>query len=149
MENLTDPREFDGAAVPRAGAAWSRPDRVILVYSGDSGLKAMLLNVLKKAAGREECALCEITYGPLGKHREWRECEARLGISIQELHRDQVPAEWEISPTGVPCILARVQEERPFTVLTRAQIETCVGSVVELERRLTFALAGLGAGRWA
>lgn len=46
-----------------------QPDRVILVYDGDSGVRAMLMDVLEKATGREECALCEITYGPLGKRR--------------------------------------------------------------------------------
>lgn len=48
------------------------PDRLILVYDADSGLGAMLLDVVKKAVGREDCPLCEITYGPLGKRSTWR-----------------------------------------------------------------------------
>jgi hypothetical protein len=54
-----------GTASPQANA----PDRVILVYNGDSGVGAMLLDVVKKAVGREDCPLCEITYGALGKAR--------------------------------------------------------------------------------
>ena len=60
-----------------------RPDRVILVYDGDGGLHAMLLDALKKAVGREECPLCEITYSPTGKRREWLAGEKRLGVRPQ------------------------------------------------------------------
>jgi hypothetical protein len=112
--------------------------RVILVYDGDSGLPAMLLDACKKAFGREECALCEITYSPLGKRREWVACERRLGVTVEEMHRDQLPASWGISE--LPCVLGRNGDERPITLLDRNQIIGCRGSVAELERRVRAAL---------
>jgi hypothetical protein len=57
--------------------------RIILVYNGDSGLGAMLLDVLRKAVGREDCALCEITYSPIGKRAPWTSREGRLGIPVE------------------------------------------------------------------
>jgi hypothetical protein len=63
----TEPSERALPPIRPEPAPASRPDRLILVYDGDSGLGAMLLDVVKKAVGREECALCEITHGPLGK----------------------------------------------------------------------------------
>ena len=113
-------------------------NRVILVYNGDSGLRAMLLDAVKKAAGREDCALCEITYSPIGKKREWVACERRLGVKVEELHRDRIPPSWGI--TELPCILGRNGEERPAVLLDRAQIEACHGSISELEQRLRQAL---------
>lgn len=118
-----------------------RPDRLILVYDGESGLVTMILDVVKKAAGREECPLCEITYGPLGKRGAWLACEARLGVVVDELHRDRIPDTWEISRADLPCILGRVGAQRPFVVVAREEIVACSGSVVALEAKLAAALS--------
>jgi hypothetical protein len=117
------------------------PDKIILVYNGDSGLGAILMDVLKKATGREDCALCEITYSPLGKRREWAACEQRLGVAVEALHRDRLPPEWGIGRGELPCVLGRSQGGRPTILLTRAEIAACRGSVAELERKLREALA--------
>lgn len=119
-----------------------RIDAIILVYSGDSGLRAMLLDVIKKATGREDCSLCEITYGPLGKRSSWKECEARLGIEVHEMHRDTVPAQWRID-AELPCILARAGAARPVVLLRRDEIGACGGRVEMLETRIHEALARL------
>lgn len=123
------------------------PDRVILVYGGDSGLGAMLLDVLKKAVGREECALCEITYGPLGKRRAWRDCEARLGMVVDELHRDELPDAWNISGEELPCVLARTRSELPRILVSRREILSCRGSVEALESKLLANLSAARGGR--
>ncbi len=113
----------------------SAVDRIIFVYDGDGGLGALLLDVIKKAAGREDCALCAITYSPVGKRRAWAACESRLGVPVDELHRDEVPASWGVDGE-LPCVLGRSGGGRPFLLLTRADIIACRGSVDELERRL-------------
>jgi hypothetical protein len=115
-------------------------NRIILVYNGDSGLGAMLLDVVKKAVGREDCALCEITYSPIGKRQAWAACEARLGIPVETKHRDDLPASWGISRTELPCILGRTGDDTPFVLLNRTEIAACQGSVEALERRLRSAL---------
>lgn len=120
-----------------------RPDRLILVYSGDSGVRAMLVDVLKKLVGREECALCEITYSPFGKRGGWVACEKRLGIIVDELHRDRLPDAWGINRDELPCILARAGDERPFDLVSRDEIIACGGSIEQLERRIDDALQAL------
>jgi hypothetical protein len=116
-------------------------DRVILVFDADSGLGALLVDVLKKVTGREDCALCAITYSPVGKRRAWAACERRLGLPVEELHRDEVPAEWGLSRADLPCILGRGGQARPFILVSRAEIDACRGSLSALERRLRDALA--------
>jgi hypothetical protein len=113
-------------------------ERIILVYNGDSGLGAMLLDVLKKAIGREDCALCEITYSPVGKRKEWTECAARLGVPVDEMHRDELPAAWGIRE--LPCILGRAGPDPPASLLTAQEIAECRGSPALLEQRLRRAL---------
>lgn len=141
MDNLTT----TNPQVERAGAG--TPDRLILVYDGNSGLGPMLLDVLKKAVGKEECALCEITYGPLGKRGAWRACEARLGMVVDELHRDQLPVEWRISREELPCVLARTRTEPPHILVSRDEILSCSGSVEALESKLQANLSAAGGGR--
>ncbi len=118
-----------------------RPDSLILVYDGQSGLRAMLLDVVKKAAGREECPLCEITYSAVGKRRSWVACERRLGISVKELHRDQLPSDWNLAAGQLPCVLARVGNSVPTILVTREEIIACRKSADELENKIRAALA--------
>lgn len=115
-------------------------DRIIFIYDADSGIAALLQDVVKKAIGREDCALCEITYGPLGKRPAWRQCEARLDVIIDELHRDQVPDAWGLAHTELPCILARRGDSLPFVLVPKSEIAQCHGSVDALEARVRAAL---------
>ncbi len=115
--------------------------RIVLVYNADSGLGAMLLDAIKKAAGREDCTLCEITYSAVGKRRQWAACERRLGVPVEELHRDHVPASWGIPRSELPVILGRAGDEPPFVLVSRAEIAACRGRVDELERRIRERLA--------
>lgn len=114
---------------------------LILVFDADSGLKAMLADVVKKAFGREDCALCEITYSPIGKRQAWQACEARLGVPVRELHRDSLPAAWGLDLAQLPCVLVEAGGARPELLLTRTEIAACAGRVGELERKLREALA--------
>jgi hypothetical protein len=114
---------------------------LILVFDAESGLKAMLADVVKKAFGREDCALCEITYSPLGKRQAWQACEARLGMPVRELHRDNLPAAWGHDLAQLPCVLVQAGEAKPKMLLTKTEIAACAGRVDELERKLREALA--------
>lgn len=120
-----------------------RPESLILVFDADSGLRALVLDVLKKAAGREECALCEITYGPLGKRSGWKACERRLGLPVSELHRDELPPEWSIPREELPCILVRGGESAPAVLVGREDIVACGGDIAALEERVGAALASV------
>jgi hypothetical protein len=118
------------------------PERLIFAYDADSGLRAMLVDVLKKAVGREDCPLCEITYGSLGKRRQWTECEARIGMAVEELHRDRIPEAWGIGRLQLPCVLIEREEGNPSILIPRSEIVACTGRTDELERRIVAALAG-------
>lgn len=119
----------------------SAATRLILVFDADSGLDAMLADVLKKAFGREDCALCEITHSPLGKRQAWQACEARLGTPVRELHRDELPTAWGLDRAQFPCVLVQDDEDKPQILLKKSDIVACAGQVEELERRLRDVLS--------
>ena len=123
----------------------SAPDRLLLVYDGDSGLGAMLLDVVKKAVGKEDCPLCEIVYSPVGKRSSWRACEARLGLPVEEWHRDRLLASWNLAPEDLPCILGRSGDSIPTVLVTRAQIVATGRSADALEAAVRAALVTQGA----
>lgn len=121
---------------------------LIFTYDGDSGIRALAFDVLKKAAGRGECALCEITYSSMGKRSAWKACESRLGVAITELHRDRIPREWNIRRDELPCVLVRVGAEHPVVLLGRDEIADCHGSAEALEKRIRETLAAQKHARW-
>lgn len=118
-----------------------RPDRLIFVYNGDSGWVAMLQDAVKKAFGREECSLCEITYSPVGKRRAWLDCEKRLACAVEEMHRDRLPSSWGISPGQWPCILAQSGEKRPSLLVAKDALDRCERRPEALEALIAAALA--------
>lgn len=120
------------------------PDRIILVYSGDSGFGSILLDVLKKAVGQEDCPLCEITNHPLGKRSAWRSCEARFGVPVSALHANELPDEWQLSRRSLPCILAQARNRHPIRLVGRDEIVACNHDVSALERAVRTALARFG-----
>lgn len=117
---------------------------LILVYDGLSGVRAMLLDVVKKAVGRKDCPLCEITYSAVGRRSSWNRCETRLGMAVTEMHRDELPADWGISAGELPCVLARTSGARPVVLLDRDAIVACGGKVEALEQAIRRALAEPG-----
>lgn len=114
-------------------------DSLVFVYDGDSGIAAMALDVVKKLAGREDCALCEIAYGPTGKRSAWRACERRLPLPVEELHRDVLPPAWGVPRDALPCVLLR-RDGVVRIVLGREEIAGCRGRPEALEAALRDAL---------
>ena len=134
---LGDVSKHDGAVAAPA----LRPDRLILAFDGDSGLRAMLLDVIKKAAGREDCPLCEIVYSPIGKRSAWVDCAARLQLPIAEIHRDVLPNDWGLQRSELPCVLAQTGDSIPKVLVAREAIVRCAGEVALLERTIQDALS--------
>jgi hypothetical protein len=118
------------------------PARLFFVYNSASGPFAMLADAVKKAAGIEECALCEITHGPLGKRGDWARCERGLGVPIEIVHRDEVPPAWKIDVGALPCVLSDSGDDRPRVLLDKDEIASCAGNADALERLISRRLAG-------
>ena len=100
--------------------------RIILIYDGDSGLLPMVADVVKKTFGFEECPLCEITYSPLGKKGEWKNCEAKLPYPVEHKHRNEISTEWRKQVGKLP-VVAFQDGERIKVLLDPPAIQVCNG----------------------
>ncbi len=109
------------------------------VYDADGGLAGEARYVVGHLLGRLECALCDITHGPVRRKREFDALRARLGVPFDVVHRNERSPEIERA-TGnqLPCIVA-VTDSGPVRLLDRAALEACGGEVEELESALRAA----------
>jgi hypothetical protein len=64
--------------------------RVFIVYNADSDLWSLLVDVARKLAGRDECALCTLTHGSTGERSAWKACKQSLGVPVEAVHRDEL-----------------------------------------------------------
>ena len=115
--------------------------RLVGVYDADGGLAGEAKYVVGHLLGRLECALCDITHGPVWRKKAFEAFRARLGVPFDVVHRNERSPEIEAA-TGdaLPCILA-VTDSGIVTLLDRAALEACGGDVDQLEPALVAAIA--------
>jgi hypothetical protein len=111
-------------------------DRLIFVFSADSGSFNAFLDSAKKVLRIKGCTLCTITHGLAGEKAEWRECKEELGVPIDYVHRDEVSEEIRrVAGDNLPCVVARTDGELVF-LLGPDVLDRCRGSVADLKGRL-------------
>ncbi len=115
--------------------------RLVGVYDADGGLAGEAKYVVGHLLGRLECALCDITHGPVWRKKTFDAFRARLGVPFDVVHRNERSPEIEAA-TGdaLPCILA-VTDSGIVPLLDRAALEACGGEVDQLEPALRAAIA--------
>jgi hypothetical protein len=111
-------------------------DRLIFVFSADSGSFNAFLDSAKKLLRIKGCTLCAITHGLAGEKEEWRECKEELGVQIDYVHRDEVSEELRrVAGDNLPCVVAQANNELVF-LLGPDVLDRCRGSVADLKGRL-------------
>ena len=111
-------------------------DRLIFVFSADSGSFNAFLDSAKKFLKIKGCTLCAITHGLSGEKEEWRECKEELGVQIDYVHRDEISEDLRrVAGENLPCVVARADGELVF-LLGPDVLDRCRGSVADLKGRL-------------
>jgi hypothetical protein len=115
-------------------------ERLVGVYDADGGLVGEARYVIGHLLGRLECALCDITHGPLRRKRDFDALAARLGVPFELVHRNERrPEVAAATGAALPCVVAEVDGE-VVTVLDRDDLRQCGGDVAAFEQRLRSAL---------
>ncbi|MFC0003999.1 hypothetical protein [Micromonospora siamensis] len=118
--------------------------RLVGVYHADGGLRGELAYLIGKARGTAECALCDVTHGPLGPRRRWRELRAGLGVPVEMVHLNERDAQVRTaSEGGTPCLLA-ITDDGPVLLLGPLDLAAIGGSVDRFGARLRAAVADAG-----
>ena len=112
-------------------------DRLIFVFSADSGRLAALADSARKILRINGCALCAITHGLAGEKGEWRDCKAELGVPVDYVHRDELEGELATVATALPCVVADAGGQL-VSLLGPEVLERCNGQVADLKGRLVY-----------
>ena len=65
--------------------------KLIFVYNADSGLMNTLMDIGHKALSPQtyECNLCDLTFGLLKEHKQWKQFREASNTEMEFLHRDE------------------------------------------------------------
>lgn len=109
---------------------------IVFIYNANSGKLNAMMDSAKKILGQSDCALCDITHGPLGAKREWTAIENELTVPVHYLHLNEITdAERSVPDFATPCILVRTHEGYSM-LLPPDVLARCKGSVADLKGRL-------------
>ena len=116
--------------------------RLVGVYDAEGGLLGEAAYLWGKVRGTRHCALCDITHGRVRRKPEWDPMVADLGIPVDLLHLDEMPADVRlaVAACGAPAVLGRTGAGlRPLVVGT--DFDALDGSVTRLGALLRARLA--------
>ncbi|HEX9943971.1 MAG TPA: hypothetical protein VGG03_18315 [Thermoanaerobaculia bacterium] len=118
-----------------------RIERLIFVFSADSGSFNAFLDSAKKFLRIKGCTLCTITHGLAGEKSEWRDCKEELGVPIDYVHRDEVSTDLQrVIGDHLPCVVAQTGGDLVL-LLGPDVLDRCKGSVADLKGRLNIFAA--------
>ena len=121
--------------------------RLIGVYDADGSVLGELSYFVRARIGAAHCALCDITHGRVRERADWKACRDELPVPFETFHRDDQPADVRAAISGLPAVVARLDDGRTVELLGRAALEECAGSPGRLVDALDAALARLGLDR--
>lgn len=118
--------------------------KLLFVYNAKAGVRAGLVDMLHKAVSPSTypCALCAITYGPLGMDRRWRDYVKRLPFEAEFLHREELQARYPQARPPLPVILA--DDDGHLETLVSATDLRALADLDELAHLLNARLARRG-----
>ena len=107
--------------------------RLVGVYDANGGLLGEAAYVWGKVRGTRHCALCDITHGRVRRKPEWDRMVADLGIPVDLLHLDEMPADVRLAVTAcdAPVVLARTGTGL-LPLVVGAELDALDGSVARL-----------------
>ena len=117
-----------------------------MVYDADGGIVGEARYVVGHLLGRAECALCDITHGPVRRKQDFDRLVAELaaeGHRVEVHHRnEQRDGQADASAGRLPCVLVSDADVGGWDVLVEADaLRACGGDVGAFSDVLRAALA--------
>ena len=114
------------------------------IYDADGGLRGEAAYVIGHLLGRRECALCDLTHGPLRRKAEWDAMAATLPVPFALAHRNEVEAPLAGLVEGaLPCVVADTGQG-PRLLVDAPALAGCGGGVEAFAEVLERAVAEAG-----
>lgn len=108
------------------------------VYNADGGVIGEARYVIGHLLGRAECSLCDITHSPVRRKPAWDRMTARLGITVDLRHRNELDPGLAdaVGDAPLPVVLGHRQDGTISVVMGAAQLAELGGSVDRFEDAL-------------
>ena len=109
--------------------------KVIFVYNADSGVINMIEDYMHKIMKPSTygCNLCALTYNNFGMKDDWKEFVAKLGITVEFLHKDEFNIKYQMDDVKFP--IAFLDKDSELTqLISQEEINECktLGDLKEL-----------------
>lgn len=115
-------------------------ERLYLVWNAELSLTGGLAYVANRLRGKDECALCELTYAGITEKREFKQCKQDIGVPFEGVYRNRMNVEQATAAAGdFPCVLAGTPSGL-VKLLGRTEIESCDGDLDLFADRLRQAI---------
>ena len=115
-------------------------ERLYLVWNAELSLTGGLAYVAGRLRGKDECALCEITYNGLTEKPEFKQCKRDIGLPFEGVYRNRMDAEQAaVAADDFPCVLGK-KPTGLVKLLGRTEIESCAGDLDLFADRLREAV---------
>jgi hypothetical protein len=108
-------------------------ERLYLVYNADSDWWSLLVDVVRKIAGRDECPLCTLTHGAGGERASFRQFKQSLYGPVEAVHRDELTPELRALQAELPFLAVRTAGSLTV-LLDKAGVAALGGNSDALER---------------
>jgi hypothetical protein len=106
-------------------------DKLVGIYNANGSFTGEIAFLFGKFTGRTQCALCDITHGPLKKKSAFFRAQQTLGIPFEILHLDELDATLCSFKESAPCVVA-IRGSECSILLSKAELALCDGDVTNL-----------------
>ena len=114
------------------------------VYDADGGLRGEAAYVLGHLLGRRECALCDLTHGPLRRKSAWDAMAAAPPVPFALAHRNEVDgALAALVDAALPCVVADTSDG-PRLLVDAVALAACGGRIEPFAEALERAVDDAG-----
>ncbi len=111
-----------------------------MVYDADAGLVGEARYKVGHLLGRVECALCDISHGPMRRKAAFAELLDGVDVPVDVLHRNEQEPPLEAATKGMgPCVAARSTGGGWTVVVPPADLAACGGDVAAFATTLQAA----------
>ena len=110
-------------------------ERLYVVYNADSDWWSLVVDVVRKLAGRDECPLCTLTHGATGERAGFRQCKESLGVPVDPVYRDTLMPELRALDLELPFVAVKAGSTFKI-LLDKPGVVSLRGDTAALERTL-------------
>ncbi|MDG0968339.1 MAG: hypothetical protein P8Q37_07145 [Porticoccaceae bacterium] len=103
-------------------------DQLIGIYNAKGSFAGELAYLFGKLKGTAQCALCDISHGPLKEKSAFVAASAQLPVPFIKLHLDELNLQLSLFKDQAPCVIA-ISEGNALLLIDDLELRACAGNV--------------------